>query len=323
MFQQMFTKHMRRHMAQRTWQASARLLGQPEPCTWMKATRSAWGQCFLAKTLCATSVQHPDTRSITSLATLSSHSCGTTSFFVAIGQCTIAGAVGIWFFTPSGEKWKKATVCVSLKNAVWYHSGSLAFGSLILAIVVWLKWFMTWLAQQAKQTKNKVMEIVCKILAYVLWCFEKCVKFLNKNAYIQVALMGTNFCKSAKNAFFLILRNVLRFGVIAILSHIVHFIGMVLIIALTAVLGYFILGAMHPTVNPIFPTIIYTFIGWMTAKLFIGTFALAVDSTLQCFIAAEEMGAGNEFAPEPLKNFIDANAEEKSKCCDTCCCTIM
>jgi len=245
-------------------------------------------------------------------------------FFVAVGQCTIAGAVGIWFFTAKGEKWKKSTVLVGWKNAVFHHTGSLAFGSLILAIVVWLKYFMTWLAQQAKQTKNKVMELVCKILAYVLYCFEKCVKFLNKNAYIQIALMGTNFCKSAKNAFFLILRNFARFGIIAMLAHIVHFIGMVLITAATAVLGYLILGAMYPDVNPIVPTICYTFIGWMTAKLFIGTFGLAVDATLQCFIAAEEMDAGNDFAPGPLKEFIAKNADSddnKSKCCDAC--TIM
>jgi len=245
-------------------------------------------------------------------------------FFVAIGQCTIAGAVGIWFFTKRGEKWKKATVMRAWKNAIMWHSGSLAFGSLILAIVVWLKWFMTWLANQAKQTKNKVMEMICKVLAYVLWCFEKCVKFLNKNAYIQVALMGTNFCKSAKNAFFLILRNALRFMVVATLAHLVHFIAMALIIALTAILGYLILGAMYADVNPIAPTIAYCFIGWMTAKLFVGTFALAVDATLQCFIAAEEMGVGNDFAPEPLKKFIDERPkDEKPGCCDNCCCTVM
>ncbi len=34
------------------------------------------------------------------------------------------------------------------------------------------------------------MATVAKVLAYVMWCFEKCIKFLNKNAYIQTALMG-------------------------------------------------------------------------------------------------------------------------------------
>jgi len=249
------------------------------------------------------------------------------NFFInAVGQCTIAGAVGVWFFTPSGEKWKRASTIIGLKNSLLWHSGSLAFGSLILAIIVWLKWFMAWLAQQAKQTKNKAMEIICKVLSYCLWCFEKCVKFLNKNAYIQIALQGKNFCTSAKNAFFLILRNFARIGVICLLAHLVHFIAMTLIVAATAVCGYFILQAMYPEVNPIAPTIIYAFIGWMTSKLFIGTFALAVDTTLHCFIAAEEMDKGNEFAPAPLKSFIDANEgkdDNNSKCCDTCCCTIM
>merc|ERR1719321_2641902 len=91
-------------------------------------------------------------------------------FMVAVGQCTIAGAVGIWFFTPKGQKWKRATVLQSWRNAVVFHLGSLAFGSLILAIIVWLKWFMQWLAQQAKQAKNKVMECICKCLSYCLWC---------------------------------------------------------------------------------------------------------------------------------------------------------
>jgi hypothetical protein len=244
-------------------------------------------------------------------------------FFVAVGQCTIAGAVGIWFFTPAGQKWKRATVLQSLRNAVIYHTGSLAFGSLILAIVVWIKWFMHWLAQQAKQNKNKVMEMICKCLAYCLWCFEKCVKFLNKNAYIQVALMGTNFCKSAKEAFKLILRNAVRFAVIAAMAHLVHFITMALIIAATTICGYYILLAMYEDVNPVAPTICYGFIGWMTAKLFIGTFALAVDATLHCFIAAEEMDKGNDFAPAPLKQFIDEKSGEPSRCCDSCCCVIM
>jgi len=248
-------------------------------------------------------------------------------FIVAVGQCTIAGAVGVWFFTASGEKWKKATVMISLKNALFWHAGSLAFGSLILAIIVWIKWFLTFLAKQAKQNKNKVMEVVFKVLAYVVWCFEKCMKFLNKNAYIQIALMGTNFCKSAKAAFWLIARNILRFGVIAILSHIVHFIAMVLICGLTAILGYFILQAMYPDVNPVAPTVFYVFIGWMTAKLFVGTFALSVDATLQCFICAEEMDAGNDFAPAPLKSFIqekqDSGEGSKSKAVDSCCCTLM
>lgn len=36
------------------------------------------------------------------------------------------------------------------------------------------------------------------------------MKFINKNAYIQTAIYGVSFCKGARLAFFLILRNILR-----------------------------------------------------------------------------------------------------------------
>jgi hypothetical protein len=40
-----------------------------------------------------------------------------------------------------------------------------------------------------------------------MWCFEKIVKFISKNAYIMVAMKGKNFCRSTKAAFLLILAN--------------------------------------------------------------------------------------------------------------------
>lgn len=34
--------------------------------------------------------------------------------------------------------------------------------------------------KQAKQAKNKVLVMVLKICGCIIWCFEQCVKFLNK-----------------------------------------------------------------------------------------------------------------------------------------------
>lgn len=48
-----------------------------------------------------------------------------------------------------------------------------------------------------------------------LWCLEKCLKFINKNAYIETALYGLDFCNAACKAFGTILRNLMAFGAIA------------------------------------------------------------------------------------------------------------
>jgi len=66
-----------------------------------------------------------------------------------------------------------------------------------------------------------------------MWCMEKCMKFLNKNAYIQTAIFGSNFCSSAKKAFFLILRNIARIGAVTLVSEFVIIIGKVFIMAMT------------------------------------------------------------------------------------------
>ena len=81
--------------------------------------------------------------------------------------------------------------------------------------------------KQAKASKNKVMEYLLCVLQCCMWCLEKCMKFLNKNAYIQTAIYGTSFCKSARRAFFLILRNILRVAAVNVVADFVLILGKV------------------------------------------------------------------------------------------------
>jgi len=229
------------------------------------------------------------------------------AFLIALGQCIIAGAVCAWFFAPAKEKLKKATLRASIYNCFRFHAGSLAFGAFILAVVQFIKAMAYYLEQQAKAQKNKVMVLLMKVLQCCLWCIEKCVKFLNKNAYIQVAILGKNFCRSAKNAFMLIAKNFARFGVVATLGTIIHFLGFIFIMASTVMLGYFILMGLHPDIYPMVPVTLYIVISYLVAKLYMNVFGLAVDTMLQCFIATEEMGgeaAGDDFVPGPMKAFV-------------------
>jgi len=242
------------------------------------------------------------------------------AFLIALGQCTIAGAVGVWFFAPHDRKTKEKAVRTGLYNCFRYHAGSLAFGSFILALVQFIRYFCKYLEAQAKSQKNKVMVMVMKILQCCLWCIEKCIKFLNKNAYIQIALIGKNFCTSAKNAASLWARNFARFGVVAALGSIIHFLGFVFIMSATCIVGYFILQGLHPEITPVVPILCYMAISYLVAVLYMNVFTLAVDTILHCFIATEEMGSGNndEFVDKSLLKFLadnGASKKEKDKDC--------
>jgi hypothetical protein len=232
------------------------------------------------------------------------------AFNVAMGQILIAMAVGIWFFTT--EKGKTPIVGRAVKTIFRYHVGSVAFGSFIVAVVEFIRYLMKYFEKQAAAQKNKLMVYILKCLQCVIWCFEKCIKFLNKNAYIQIALLGKNFCTSAKKAFFLILRNALRFGTMAALSGIIHGIGFIFIMTGTVVVGYFLMREMHPDISPFMPMVCFLFVSYVVAKLYMNVFGLAVDTALQCFLAVEEMGVGGEFVPSVLSSFVKSGGKSEA-----------
>lgn len=45
------------------------------------------------------------------------------------------------------------------------------------------------------------VKMLMKCIKCFLWCFEKCVKYITKTAYIMIAMQGDNFCSSAISAF--------------------------------------------------------------------------------------------------------------------------
>jgi hypothetical protein len=186
--------------------------------------------------------------------------------------------------------------------------GSVAFGSLIIAVVQFVRYTLMYLERHAKAAKNRIAVIALKAVQCCLWCFEKCLKFLNKNAYIQIALVGKGFCTSARAAFFLIFRNMVRFGAVAMLGSVINVIGTIFITVGTSISGYFILKALHPQITPILPMAIYVVLSYLVAKIFMNVFGLSVDTMLQCFIATEEMGGDSGFVPTQLQGLIASKA---------------
>jgi len=225
---------------------------------------------------------------------------------VAIAQCVIAATVGAWFFSPNAQKGRRSYLAGAIKTVLRYHPGSLALGAFLIAVVQLIRYIMYYIQSQQEVRRNKVCLVILRALTCCLWCFENLLKFLNKNAYIQIALMGTNFCTSAQRAFFLIVRNWIRFGMLAVLGKVIHLIGLSFIMSSTLVAGYFLIREMHADLSPVVPLIVYAFLSYLVAKLYMSVFALAVDTSLQCFLICEEMGVteGDTFVPKYLRSCL-------------------
>jgi hypothetical protein len=77
-----------------------------------------------------------------------------------------------------------------------------------------------------------------KCIQCCLQCVECIVKFINTQAYIQIALRGRNFCYAAKDGFELVWSNPLRYAIVGGIGTVIMFLGKLIIACLTAFLFY-------------------------------------------------------------------------------------
>ena len=246
----------------------------------------------------------------------------TSEFIVAIGQLVVAMAVSTWYFTRDKSSIGNTTVVSSMRRSFRYHAGTAAFGSLIIAIIKTIRAIVAYIQKKAKKTKTcKVLvQVVLCVIQCCLWCVEKCMKFINKNAYIQTAIFGHSFCKAARCAFFLILRNIVRIAALGLVSGFVLLLGKVIITTGATILCYVALdasGFADDELNYLWLPLVFTaFIAFYVAQMFNEVWGMAMSTILQCFVADEEIYKKDSdamFAGDSLKSCVSSSNKGKYK----------
>jgi len=240
----------------------------------------------------------------------------TATFIVALGDMMVAMAVSTWYFTVQPRNVSSCTVFKSFWTVLRYHLGTCAYGSLLIAIVQLLRAIITRFQKKAGQMTNKslakCMFCCCQCC---LCCLERCLQFINKNAYVQCAIFGTPFCESGRKAFFLILRNAGRVGAVSYVSGMVLLIGKLLISTVTTTFAYyFMVEYIELSLNSFAGPVVTVFIlSYFISDMSLGVFDLSILTVLHCFVADEEMFGGRaRYADGSLNDWIDKNAELES-----------
>ncbi|XP_072420591.1 choline transporter-like protein 2 isoform X2 [Chiloscyllium punctatum] len=228
------------------------------------------------------------------------------NFVIALGQVTLAGAFAsyYWAFNKPDDI-PAFPVFSSIGRALRYHTGTLAFGSLLLALVQVIRVLLEYIDQKVKGAQNKVAKFILSCLKCCFWCLEKFLKFLNRNAYIMVAIYGKNFCTSAKNAFFLLMRNIIRVVVLDKVTDFLLFLGKLLIVGGVGVLGFFfftnrinIFEDKGPTLNYYWVPLLTLIVGsYLVAHGFFSVYAMCVDTLFLCFCEDLERNDGSAERP--------------------------
>lgn len=88
---------------------------------------------------------------------------------------------------------------------------------------------------------NEAIKCIGCIIRGILDCCHRFVKFVNKNAYIQVALTGDNFCQSGMVAFTVALKNAGSFAITQGVSGMISFLGKLFISVANTIVAYIML----------------------------------------------------------------------------------
>uniref|UniRef100_A0A671RHM7 Choline transporter-like protein n=1 Tax=Sinocyclocheilus anshuiensis TaxID=1608454 RepID=A0A671RHM7_9TELE len=228
------------------------------------------------------------------------------NFVTALGQMTLAGAFASYYWAPNKPNDMPAfPLCASLGRSLRYHTGSLAFGSLILAIVQIIRVLLEYIDHKLKGAENKFAKFLLCCLKCCFWCLEKFIKFMNRNAYIMVAIYGKNFCRSARDAFFLLMRNVIRVVVLDKVTDFILFLGKLLIVGLVGIFAFFFFSGHTDAFKGAAPSLHYYWVpiltvlvgSYLIAHGFFSVYAMCVDTLFLCFCEDLERNDGSATRP--------------------------
>jgi hypothetical protein len=238
------------------------------------------------------------------------------AIILGAGEMIVAGAVGVWYFTPNHAKGTLGgyPLRIGFRNTFIYHLGTVAFGALILAIIRLIRIALFWaikLKERGVDPTSKMARCLLVPLYLLVDFIHKIVNFLSRNAFVQTALMGTNFCRSCSSAFDLIASNPVRLGALHVTSLLVEFIGLVFITAGTGFSGWALLLQFYDgqIKSPLLPVIIISLTGFGIGLIVISLFSMSVTAILQCFLIDEEvhkLEGGAKFTPSLLQRFLSS-----------------
>ncbi|XP_060235899.1 choline transporter-like protein 1 isoform X3 [Meriones unguiculatus] len=204
-------------------------------------------------------------------------------FILACQQMTVAGAVVTYYFTRDKRNLPFTPILASVNRLIRYHLGTVAKGSFIITLVKIPRMILLYVHSQLKGKENACARCMLKSCICCLWCLEKCLNYLNQNAYTATAINSTNFCTSAKDAFVILVENALRVAAINTVGDFMLFLGKVLIVCSTGLAGIMLLNYQQDYTVWVLPLIIVCLFAFLVAHCFLSIYEMVVDVLFLCF----------------------------------------
>ncbi|KAJ3183552.1 hypothetical protein HK101_009872 [Irineochytrium annulatum] len=241
------------------------------------------------------------------------------NFLLGINCVTLAGGFATYYWTMDKHHIRPMPVTRSFLRACTYHLGSIALGSIAIAVVQIMR-ISLWVAvRKVKRSRIKCLACLLKCCDTCLGCLTKVVKWINKNAYIKIAIDGKSFCASCGSAFALIIRNALKLATVDMVADFVLAMSKICITAMTVAIfyGLFWWQQNNLSLSYIFvPLILIGLICYIITIGMLGVYHMGIDTIFLCFLEDSERNDGSVdkpyFMPDSLKPVTNASPTLKT-----------
>ncbi|XP_041974364.1 choline transporter-like 2 isoform X2 [Aricia agestis] len=244
-------------------------------------------------------------------------------FFISgVADMMLASTFSTWYWTFRKKDLPFFTLTSGIYRTVRYHLGTVAFGALIIAIVRVIRVILEYIDRKVKKFDNPFTRAIMCCCKCFFWCLESFLKFINKNAYIMCAIHGKNFCRSASDAFSLLMRNIVRVVVLDKVADFLFFLSKLLISIGVGVAVYYLLQwnyvyeiteGQRLHYNYV-PAIILGIATYLICTIFFNVYSMAVDTLFLCFLEDCERNDGSPEKPYFMsKNLMKILGKRNSK----------
>jgi hypothetical protein len=219
-----------------------------------------------------------------------------TWFLRHVQHACVAGAVAQWYF--SGDRWVglgNFPVVGSYCRVLRFHSGSIALGSALITALQAVRFVVLFLSRRLASCKlhnNRLCDLCCCCLNCCLKCVERFVRFLSRNAYVQMMVTGRPFCSSATEALSLLTKNLIKVAVVRSIGWAFLFVGKLFIAAASGGIAAAFLLTQPPYSTELYsitaPVVVVVAGAWLVAIAFMGVYNMTIDTILICFCIDQE-----------------------------------
>ena len=242
-------------------------------------------------------------------------------FLLGINHVTMAGAFATWYWTMDKTAKLSFPVLKSFARTIFFHTGSIAVGSFLIALVELLRVILY-------QLQRRVNKGGPQALKYLFACLQCCTNFLsvitkyiNRNAYIFIAIKGLPFFQSARDSTTLLLKHAAQTISVNFVSDFVFFFSKLIVTGVMALFAYMYLvyqGHNLGVVNvPIFTAFLVGVEAFIIASAFFSVYQMAVDTIFLSFLLDLEQNDGSPFRPyymtDQLKKILSVSNKQVPK----------